>query len=153
MHPIIFAVFTGFLGAVSLSAGATSSAQATSPIAQAATHPHVTMFKSPTCGCCGKWAEYMREAGFHVQEQSLEDMTAKKDELGGPDNLRSCHTAVVDGYVVEGHVPVDAITKMLHDKPKTKGIAVPGMPMDSPGMMGDGQELTVKTFEGAVLER
>lgn len=94
----------------------------------------VTVFKSPSCGCCGKWVEYMRRHGFTVVIRDMEDLAAIKKMAGVPDRLQSCHTAAMGGYVVEGHVPVEAIRRLLRDRPKTHGIAVPGMPAGSPGM-------------------
>jgi hypothetical protein len=95
----------------------------------------VAVFKSPTCGCCSKWNEHMTAAGYAVTSRDLQDVAAKKDEYRIPSNLRSCHTAVVGGYVVEGHVPADVVAKLLAEKPAgVVGIAVPGMPVGSPGM-------------------
>ena len=94
----------------------------------------MTVYKSPTCGCCKNWVAYMQRAGFTVKTVDLEDLTAVKRDAGVPDALQSCHTALVGAYVVEGHVPADLVTKMLNEKPKITGIAVPGMPLGSPGM-------------------
>lgn len=96
----------------------------------------VTVYKSPTCGCCGKWVEMMRANGFDVTVNDMPDVTPMKDKQGVPAALRSCHTAVVGGYAIEGHVPVDLVKKLLKEKPNAAGIAVPGMPMGSPGMEG-----------------
>lgn len=93
----------------------------------------VTVYKSPTCGCCEKYVDYLRENGFAVKAVDESNMDAIKKRFG-VSNVASCHTAVVDGYVVEGHVPVGAIRKMLKDKPAIVGISAPGMPMNSPGM-------------------
>ncbi|MCV6608932.1 MAG: DUF411 domain-containing protein [Campylobacterales bacterium] len=95
---------------------------------------HMTVYKSKYCGCCGKWVEHMEKNGYKVKTIIREDMTSVKQELGVPMNLQSCHTAIVNGYLVEGHVPADVVDKMLKEKPKIKGIASPGMPMGSPGM-------------------
>lgn len=92
------------------------------------------VFKSPTCGCCQKWVEHVKAAGFAPAVQDLASLDATKTDAGVPPNLRSCHTALVQGYVVEGHVPADVIHRMLREKPKVAGIAVPGMPIGSPGM-------------------
>ncbi|WP_294174655.1 DUF411 domain-containing protein [uncultured Sphingomonas sp.] len=94
----------------------------------------MTMFKSPSCGCCGKWVEHVEKHGFTVKTVATEDMTAVKQRLKVPANLASCHTTVVGGYVVEGHVPAADIKRLLATKPKARGIAVAGMPMGSPGM-------------------
>ena len=95
----------------------------------------VAVFKSPTCGCCAKWNEHMTAAGYAVTSRDLQDVSVIKDEHRIPTNLRSCHTALVGGYVVEGHVPADVVAKLLAEKPAgVVGIAVPGMPVGSPGM-------------------
>lgn len=94
----------------------------------------VTVYKTPTCGCCKAWVEHLRAAGFEVQVQDLADVTPHKQRLGVPPPLAACHTAVVDGYVVEGHVPATDVTRLLATRPAITGIAVAGMPMGSPGM-------------------
>lgn len=99
--------------------------------AQAATA--ITVHKSPTCGCCEKYVDYLRENGFAVKAVNESDMDAIK-KRHGVSHVASCHTALVEGYVVEGHVPVAAIRKLLKDKPAIVGISAPGMPMNSPGM-------------------
>jgi len=96
--------------------------------------PLVQVYKSPTCGCCGKWVDHLRAAGFTVQATNVADVNQYKLEYGVPMQLASCHTAIVEGYIVEGHVPADDVIKMLREKPAIKGIAVPGMPLGSPGM-------------------
>ena len=93
----------------------------------------VTLYKSPTCGCCEKYMEYLRENGFAVKAVNEANMDAVKKRYG-TSHVASCHTALVNGYVVEGHVPVDAIRKLLKEKPAIVGISAPGMPMNSPGM-------------------
>ena len=94
----------------------------------------MTMFKSPSCGCCGKWVEHVEKHGFTVKTVPTADMQAVKQRLKVPASLASCHTTVVGGYVVEGHVPASDIKRLLATKPKARGIAVAGMPMGSPGM-------------------
>lgn len=94
----------------------------------------VEVFKSPYCGCCGKWVEHLRQAGFEVKIWDVSDVPAARNKLGVPDRLGSCHTAKVAGYVVEGHVPVQDIQRLLKEKPKALGLAVPSMPPGSPGM-------------------
>jgi hypothetical protein len=95
----------------------------------------VAVFKSPTCGCCAKWNEHMTAAGYAVTSRDTTEMSAVKDEHHVPASLRSCHTALVGGYVIEGHVPADVVAKLLAERPKgIIGIAVPGMPTGSPGM-------------------
>ena len=99
--------------------------------------PTITVYHTPTCGCCGAWADRMEEAGFpvdvHVTTTGLQPV---REEHGLPSLLGSCHTAVVEGYLVEGHVPASDIRKLLIERPEIDGIAVPGMPMGSPGMEG-----------------
>ncbi|MBE9066472.1 DUF411 domain-containing protein [Leptolyngbya cf. ectocarpi LEGE 11479] len=111
-----------------------SLAQEPEPSAQAALASEINVFRSPTCGCCGLWIEHMREAGFQVNDQITEDMAAIKEQYDIPDNLTSCHTAVVDGYVVEGHIPAADVARLLTENSDIAGIAVPGMPSGSPGM-------------------
>lgn len=94
----------------------------------------VTVYKTPTCGCCTAWVDHLRANGFEVTAHDLDDVTPEKQRLGVPPGLVSCHTAVVDGYVVEGHVPAADIKRLLASRPAVIGIAVPGMPMGSPGM-------------------
>lgn len=118
-------VTAAWLAAAALAGGA--------PGARAA-GPEVVMHKDPNCGCCGAWADHLRAAGFRVREQAERDMGAVKRRLGVPPALGSCHTATVGGYVVEGHVPAAAITRLLREKPPVAGLSVPGMPPGSPGM-------------------
>ena len=96
--------------------------------------PLVEVFKSPTCGCCSQWVEHMRQNGFNVRATDVNDLTEIKKSRGVPDQVQSCHTAVVNGYVVEGHVPAADVQRMLKEKPAIAGIAVGGMPPGSPGM-------------------
>ena len=94
----------------------------------------MTVYKHPSCGCCGKWVEHAQKHGFDVKVVETEDMVAVKKRLGVPDKLASCHTSQAGGYFVEGHVPAADIKRLLAEKPKAAGISVPGMPMGSPGM-------------------
>lgn len=94
----------------------------------------LVVYKSPTCGCCSAWVEHVQEAGFEVEVHDVPNVQPVKDEHGLPGHLGSCHTALVGGYVVEGHVPADVIRRLLAERPDVAGIAVPGMPMGSPGM-------------------
>lgn len=98
--------------------------------------PVITVYKSATCGCCGAWIEHMEENGFSATAQNVDDLAAIKRRFGVPDALQSCHTGLVAGYVVEGHVPADLVKRLLAEKPSGLGIAVPGMPIGSPGMEG-----------------
>ena len=103
-------------------------------MAAQATRPQMTVYKSATCGCCSKWVEHMQANGFDVKAINVDDIDKVKRERGVPADAASCHTAIVNGYIVEGHVPADAVLKVLKEKPAIAGIAVPGMPMGSPGM-------------------
>ena len=102
--------------------------------AQLAAAQVVEVVKSPTCGCCTAWVEHLRAAGFEVRVTDVADLTPTARRLGVPDHLRSCHTASVGGYAIEGHVPAADIRRLLAERPEAAGIAVPGMPMGSPGM-------------------
>lgn len=109
-------------------------------LAQAKALPLVRVIKDPSCGCCDGWVEHIEAAGFPVQVVESADMDSVKQRLGVPEDLVSCHTAEVDGYVVEGHVPAAAIRRLLTERPKATGLAVPGMPAGSPGMDFPGVE-------------
>ena len=100
--------------------------------------PLVTVYKSPTCGCCGKWVEHLRQAGLQVEVRETGNLDAVKQRLGVSRKLGSCHTATVGGYIIEGHVPAAQVQRLLREKPPVAGIAVPGMPVGSPGMEGPG---------------
>lgn len=107
------------------------------------------VYKSPTCGCCKKWVDQMRQQGFTVTTRDLDDVTPIKADLGVPTAAQSCHTAVIDGYVIEGHVPAADIKRLLAEKPRVTGLAVPGMVVGSPGMEGpDPEPYDVLTFDG-----
>ncbi|MBD3610264.1 MAG: DUF411 domain-containing protein [Gammaproteobacteria bacterium] len=99
-----------------------------------ADEPAITVYKSPTCGCCKKWVTHLEDNGFDVEAKNVRNVAPIKDENGVPRRMRSCHTAVVGGYVVEGHVPASDIKRMLKEQPNIRGLAVPGMPVGSPGM-------------------
>lgn len=96
--------------------------------------PQVTVYKSPTCGCCAEWVDHLRQNGFAVTVHDQEDLTTVKAANGITPQLESCHTAVIDGYVVEGHVPADLIARLITERPDIAGLAVPGMPGGTPGM-------------------
>jgi len=98
--------------------------------------PTVLVYKTPTCGCCNGWVEHMERAGFTVDARDVTDIMSVKRDGGVPVQMSSCHTAIIDGYVVEGHVPADQVKRLLADRPDVAGIAVPGMPIGSPGMEG-----------------
>src|SRR5712692_8006776 len=112
-------------------------------------HRLVTVHRDPTCGCCSGWVQHLQQAGFATQVLETSDIDAVKRRLGVPDDLAACHTAEVAGYAIEGHVPASAIRRLLREKPPAKGLAVPGMPVGSPGMEVQGspsEEYTVFLF-------
>ena len=108
--------------------------------AAAANAPMVTLYKNPTCRCCADWADHLRAGGFRVATQESADLTRIRADHGVSAELASCHTAVVDGYVIEGHVPADVIRKLLDERPSVVGLAVPGMPPGVPGMPDAGPD-------------
>lgn len=105
------------------------------PAAMAA-GPVVEVYKSATCGCCVNWIEHLRTHGFNVRAHDVSDPTAVRAKYGVPHALGGCHTAVVDGYAIEGHVPAADIKRLLQERPAARGLSVPGMPLGSPGMEG-----------------
>ena len=108
-----------------------------------------TVYKDPRCGCCNGYVAILRANGFAVAAVNLDDMSPLKRMAGVPDILESCHTTVIDGYVVEGHVPLAAIDRLLRQKPAIKGIALPGMPAGSPGLGGrTPQPVAIHEFSG-----
>lgn len=112
---------------------ATAALLAAAPVF-AAEQPLVTVYKDPSCGCCGAWADHIAKAGFAVKVVESASLEKLKAEKGVPQALQSCHTALVAGYVLEGHVPAEAVKKLLNERPAIKGLAVAGMPAGSPGM-------------------
>ena len=111
----------------------------TTPLAQdtkraATTLPTVTVYRTPTCGCCGKWVEHLKTAGFTVSDHIVHTLDKAEGRERVPEQLRSCHTAHVGRYVVEGHIPADVVKDLVRKRPNVEGIAVPGMPAGSPGM-------------------
>jgi len=96
----------------------------------------ITMYKSPSCGCCVEHAGYMEDNGYDVITKKVTDMSSIKEKYNIPSAMESCHTTIIDGYIVEGHVPIEAINKLLAEKPDIDGIALPDMPAGSPGMPG-----------------
>jgi hypothetical protein len=127
--------------------------QATAPVAtvldsayasaDSQSKPRMIVHRSPTCGCCGLWVEHIQEAGFPVEVRETADLNPIKSRLGVPYGKNSCHTAEVDGYVIEGHVPAEDILRLLSERPKARGLVLPGMPLGSPGMEApDGRVLS-----------
>ena len=108
----------------------------------------IVVYKSPSCGCCKKWVSHLEKNGYSVEVHNQHDMSPIKAEYGVPRRLQSCHTAKVGDYVIEGHVPADEIDRLLKEKPQITGLAVPGMPMGSPGMEGPRKDpYEVLTFQ------
>jgi len=101
----------------------------------------ITVHKDPTCGCCAGWVRHLQQAGFATNVIETKDLDLVKQRLGVPDDLAACHTAEVSGYVVEGHVPASAVKRLLAERPSATGLAVPGMPVGSPGMEGGEPEV------------
>jgi len=135
MYPIGMLSFTArSLRALLLVALALSMPAAAAQDKPAAARPNLTVYKSPTCGCCGKWVEYMQANGFTAAVTNLPDVSPMKTKHGVPARLASCHTSLVGGYVIEGHVPVEDVRRLLKEKPAVVGLAAPGMPAGSPGM-------------------
>lgn len=96
----------------------------------------VEVYKSPTCDCCSEWIKHLQRNGFAAKIHNVQDTSAYRAKFGVPYELGSCHTAIVGGYVIEGHVPAREIKRLLAEKPRAKGLAVPSMPLGSPGMEG-----------------
>ena len=120
-----------------LAIAATLAGLATASSALADTHAgQVEVYKSPWCGCCAAWIDHLERNGYSAMVHEVEDLSAIKQMAGVPQALRSCHTAMIDGYVVEGHVPASAIDRLLAERPEIHGLSVPGMPQGSPGMEG-----------------
>ena len=122
---------------------------ALAPLAASA-EPVITVYKTPNCGCCVEWVDYLKDEGFEVRVFDRRDLTQIKKAAGVSPEMASCHTALVDGYVLEGHVPAGPIRKMLAERPDTGGLAVPGMPLNSPGMGPMDGKLKTYTLDGKV---
>ena len=101
----------------------------------------ITVYKSRTCECCAKWVDHLRANNFAPSVYDEEGMDARKDDLGIPQDVRSCHTAQIEGYLIEGHVPAADIRRLLAERPKVTGLAVPGMPPRTPGMAEPGDKI------------
>ncbi|MBB3222100.1 DUF411 domain-containing protein [Pseudoduganella umbonata] len=106
------------------------------PLLAHAAAPTIEVFKSASCGCCAKWVKHLEANGFSVKTQDVANPADYRQKAGIPDSLGSCHTALVRGYAIEGHVPAADIKRLLAETPRAKGLAVPGMPLGSPGMEG-----------------
>lgn len=128
-------VLKGLLAGTALSHGLAPLARAAAPAAKGTpVKTPIEVYKSPLCGCCDGWVAHLREHGFDVKVHDVEDTAVHRARLGMPERFGSCHTGVVAGYAIEGHVPAAQIRKLLAGKPKAVGLAVPGMPIGSPGM-------------------
>jgi hypothetical protein len=128
----------GFLAATFVGAAALVARRASAavPVTPGAARPPLTVYKDPSCGCCKDWVKHMQSNGFTATAIDNPDMDAIKDHYGVPSGVRSCHTAIVGNYVIEGHVPAADVDRMLKEQPKATGLAVPGMVTGSPGMEG-----------------
>ncbi|RUO98956.1 DUF411 domain-containing protein [Hyphomicrobium sp.] len=102
--------------------------------------PVIEVYKNPSCGCCGRWVQHLKSNGFIANINEAPDMSTIKARFRVPQDLASCHTAIIAGYVIEGHVPAHAIRRLLAERPQALGLAVPGMPVGSPGMEGSSHE-------------
>lgn len=114
------------------------------PSVQAASLPAIAAYRNPGCGCCEKWAELLKAAGFAVTMEDDPNLEARRNAAGVPADIAGCHTAFMGYFIIEGHVPVEDIMRLIAEKPMARGLAVPGMPIGSPGMETDG---TVDAFE------
>jgi len=114
----------------------------------------MTVYKSPSCGCCGSWADAMRQAGYKVNIVNLDDLSAIKKQSSVTDELAGCHTAVFGKYILEGHVPLQAIDKLMTERPDIRGISTPGMPMGSLGMgYNKNARYTVYAFKADIAQK
>lgn len=121
------------------------------PLAAVATGESVRLYKTPNCTCCEAYADYLRDNGFRVEVLPTHDLSGVKAEHGVREELAGCHTALIEGYVFEGHIPVDSVRRVLDERPALDGISVPGMPVGSPGMgieQGLVEPLRVYDLEG-----
>lgn len=132
---------TGYLSLVLMLAGifltVSSRAGEDHRAAGAKTHHgdrQITVYHDPSCGCCSKWIDHLEQNRFHVTDRPVSDLVSIKRNYGVPRHMASCHTAVIDGYIIEGHVPADDIERLLRERPDSAGLAVPGMPVGTPGM-------------------
>ena len=111
----------------------------TATVASTESSPAITVYKSPTCGCCSLWVEHLEANDFTVQVVEMDNVNSVKEYYGIPSELMACHTGIVDGYAIEGHVPAEDIQRLLEERPEAIGLSVPGMPIGSPGMEVEGR--------------
>jgi|SRR3989338_346188 len=133
MKKLTLGLLIGIIGLILLIAGCSSNSKKEGA-------PTVILYKSEMCGCCGLYGQYLEQNEYNVEIKDMPDISPIKDQYSIPSTLRSCHTLIVDGYYVEGHIPKEAINKLLSEKPSIAGIAMPGMPSGSPGMPGAKKE-------------
>jgi hypothetical protein len=138
-HGLLPSAATLIGAAVVATSCSAQSTAAPSPV-QTATLPTMTVYKSASCGCCRGWVEHVHAAGFTVEVHDLDNLSEIKNEAAVPEKARSCHTAIVGGYTIEGHVPAPTILRLLREKPRVAGLAVAGMPVGTPGMEVPGRE-------------
>ena len=134
LHAFVMTICASLAGGL---AAADESTRLESPVAKSegqAAFPKGTVHKSPSCGCCGAWIEHMQEHGFELETNNVDNLQPIKEQAGIPFGMGSCHTAMIDGYFIEGHVPAEEVKRLLTEKPKAKGLTVPAMPIGSPGM-------------------
>lgn len=119
------------------------------PLRTATSAPEVVVYKSPTCGCCNAWIDHLQDNGFKVVARDTNDLSTIKRQHGVTPELASCHTAIVNDYILEGHVPAADVKTLLAQRPQVSGLSVPGMPIGSPGMEQDGitQPYNVVAFD------
>jgi hypothetical protein len=120
-----------FVSVLGLAVGSTANGHAEEPSRS------VELIKSPSCGCCAAYGDYLEASGFEVTTRPVEDIVGLSRLAGIPDDFQGCHLAMIDGYFVSGHVPVEVVERMLDERPAVRGITLPGMPAGSPGMMGE----------------
>ncbi len=132
MKKVTIGIMIGLMSMILLIAGCSKS------VKEGATS--ITLYKSEMCGCCGLYGQYLEQKDYAVEIKDMPDITPIKDQYNIPQQLRSCHTAVVQSYYIEGHIPKEAIDKLITEKPAIKGIVMPGMPSGSPGMPGAKKE-------------
>lgn len=141
------------LGAVLIS-GVTTNNESAEKITSSADGTEIVVYKDPSCGCCGTYVSYLRDAGFEVDVKERTDMQQVKNEHGVSDEVASCHTAEIAGYTVEGHVPHEVVSTLLSEKPAIEGIALAGMPSGAPGMQGEKEEpFTITTLSGTLYKQ
>jgi hypothetical protein len=134
LHALVMMICASLFGGSVIAA---DDARLESPVAKAESQlafPKGIVHKSPSCGCCGAWIEHMRSHGFELETNNVDNLQPIKEQAGIPFGMGSCHTAMIGGYFIEGHVPAKEVKRLLTEKPKAKGLTVPAMPIGSPGM-------------------